>query len=187
MAKAPAGIRARHSRGCNSRDGRNCNCTPKHEAWVWSNRDGKKIYRSFDSQAEVKGWRADATSAVRKGAMRSPSQLTIREAWEAWLEGAKDGSIRNRSGDRYKPSVLRSYETSMRLRVLEDFGASRLSEFGRLDAQDLADRLLAVPLDPSTVRNASCRSVCSTGGPWRGETYRSTPGWRGACSGPRAS
>ena len=60
--------------------------------------------------------------------MRAPTATTLREAWDAWLAGARDGSIRNRSGDTYKPSVLRGYETSMRLRVLPDLGGARLSD-----------------------------------------------------------
>jgi integrase len=42
----------------------------------------------------------------------------------------------------------------MALRVLDDLGAAKLSDVARADVQDLADRLLAKGLDPSTVRNA---------------------------------
>ena len=73
---------------------------------------------------------------------------------DAWLAGAKDGSVRTRSGDRYKPSVLRSHETSMRLRVLDELGALKLSDVTRPQLQDVADRMLANGLDPSTIRNA---------------------------------
>ena len=86
--------------------------------------------------------------------MRAPTQRTLREAWDVWLAGARDGSIRNRSGDRYKPSVIRSYETSMRLRVLDELGGAKLSAIGRLDLQAIADRMLAENWEPSTIRNA---------------------------------
>jgi hypothetical protein len=33
---------------------------------VWSNRDGKKIYRTFDNQAKAKGWRSDADVCDRE-------------------------------------------------------------------------------------------------------------------------
>jgi integrase len=153
MSKSPAGIRARHSRTCNSRSGSKCSCKPSWEAWVWSGLDDKKIYRSFPLLSEAKSWRSDASGAVRRGTMRSPSQVTLREAWKTWLAGARDGSVRNRSGDAYKPSVIRSYEASMRLRVLDDFGGSRLSALSRTAVQDLADKLLAKGLDASTIRN----------------------------------
>lgn len=157
---ATPGIIVRHSRACPSREGGACTkgrrngCTPAFEAWVWSPRDGKKIRQSFPTEAAAKGWRQDATVGVRKKTMRAPTATTLREAWEAWYDGARDGNIRNRSGDEYKPSVLRSYETSMRLRVLPTLGAAKLSDVSRLDLQDIADRLLADGLDPSTVRNA---------------------------------
>ena len=85
--------------------------------------------------------------------MRAPSQITLGEAAEAWLAGVRDGSIRNRSGDRYKPSVVRGYETALRLRVLPQIGARKLSEIRRSDLQDFADRLLGDGADTSTTRN----------------------------------
>jgi integrase len=42
----------------------------------------------------------------------------------------------------------------MRLRILGDYGAVKLSEIRRVDLQDLADRWLADGLDPSTIRNS---------------------------------
>jgi hypothetical protein len=50
--------------------------------------------------------------------LRAPTPTTIRHAWDACYEGAKARNVRNRSGDPYKPSAIRSYEKSMRLRVL---------------------------------------------------------------------
>ena len=41
----------------------------------------------------------------------------------------------------------------MRLRVLDDLGAAKLSAISHLDLQDFADRMLANGLDPSTIRN----------------------------------
>lgn len=153
MARPPTGIRARHARSCPEHTGGKCKCQPSYEAWVYSKRDGQKIRRTFPTLAAAKGWRADSASAVGKGTMRAPVPTTVREAWEAWLAGAKDGHVRTRSGDPYKPSVLRSYEVVMRLRVLDDLGAARLADVSRVDLQDLADRMLAKGLDPSTIRN----------------------------------
>src|SRR5689334_16217190 len=105
----PTGIRVRHSRSC-SAPGARCSCAPTYEAWAYSRRDGKKIRKTFPTQAAAKAWRAEATTAVRKGAMRATPTITVREAATAWLAGARDGSIRNRSGDVYKPSVIRGYD-----------------------------------------------------------------------------
>ena len=91
--------------------------------------------------------------ALRQGTMRAGASGTLREAAEAWLEGASSGAIRNRSGHRYKPSALRGYEAALVGRVLPELGGARLSEIRRIDVQDLADRLCAGGLDASTVRN----------------------------------
>lgn len=65
-----------------------------------------------------------------------------------------EGLIRNRSGDAYKPSAIRSYADALRLHVLPELGARKLSEVQQRDVQRLADDLLAAGRDPSTVRNA---------------------------------
>jgi integrase len=149
----PTGIQLRHSRSCPSREGEPCACRPTYEASVWSARDRKKIRKTFPTLAAARGWRADAQVGLRKGTLRAPTPTTLRQAAEAWLAGARAGSIRTRSGDAYKPSAVRSYEGSLRKRVLPELGAARLSEIGRVDLQDFADRMLAEGLDPSTIRN----------------------------------
>lgn len=128
--------------------------TRTYRASVWSNRDGKRIRKSFPTLAAAKGWRQDAATAVRSGAMRAPKPTTISEVAEAWLEGAKDGSIRNRSGDVYKPSAIRGYEHSLRKRVLPALGAHRFSELQRNDVQRFADQLGKQGLSPSTIQCA---------------------------------
>ena len=87
--------------------------TRTYRASVWSNRDGKRIPKSFPSQAAAKAWRSDAAGAVRSGRMRAVKSVTVDQAAEAWLAGARDGSIRNRSGDPYKPSAVRAYEKEL--------------------------------------------------------------------------
>src|SRR5436190_11090882 len=85
--------------------------------------------------------------------MRARTATTLRRCWDAWLAGARDGTVRNRSGDAYKPSVLRSYEASMRLRVLPELGGARLSDITRITVQDVVDRMVADGHQASTVRN----------------------------------
>jgi integrase len=146
------GIRPRHRRNCQTVEGSRCTCRPGYEAAVFSRLDGKKIRRTFQTEAAAKLWRAEAFAEVRKGARRAPKPTTIRAAWCAWLEGAKAGVIRNRSGDPYKPSALRSYERAMRLRVLPEFGAAKLADVGRRDLQRFVRRLQADGLNASTVQ-----------------------------------
>jgi hypothetical protein len=93
--------------------------------------------------------RCDASA--REGELRPPSKRTLREAAEAWLEGACCGRIHNRSGDPYKPSAIRGYEKALRLRVLPRLGDVRLSELRRIDVQDFVDELVAEGLSASTI------------------------------------
>ena len=155
MRRTTPGINVRHAKSCpaaRDSDAR-CRCTPAYQADVWSAREQKRIRKTFHSLSEAKAWRAETLVALRRGAMRARSAATLRDAWETFLVGALDGTVRNRSGDAYKPSVLRGYETSMRLRVLPDLGGARLSDVTRVSVQELADRMLADELDPSTIRN----------------------------------
>ena len=152
--KTPEGIRARHSRSCKSVSGGGCNCAPTYEAFVYSAREGKKLRKSFPTLAAARNWRADASTAVRKGTLRSPVSTTIGEAWDQWVAGAREGTIRTRSGDKFKPSALHGYAQMMQARVLPWFAAARMSEVNRHDLQDFTDGLLAEGLAPSTVRNA---------------------------------
>jgi integrase len=149
----PAGVRARHSRSCRSHVGANCNCRPSWEAFVYLKRDGRKVRKTFPTQAAAKAWRADALAAANRGKLRAPARITVHQAAEEWMTGARAGTIPNRKGDAYKPSALRGYERSLKLRVLPALGHFRLSELHRADVQDFADRLLGEGLSPSTIQN----------------------------------
>jgi integrase len=149
----PTGIRLRHSRSCPTWAGEPCACKPAYQAEVWSAREKKKIRRTFATLAAARGWRADALVGLRRGTLRSPTSTTLSQAAELWLVGAREGTVRTRSGDRHKPSTIRSYEAALRNRVLPELGPVKLSQISRVDVQDFADRLHAEGLDPSTVRN----------------------------------
>ena len=146
------GIRARHRNRCPARTGGNCCCQPSYEAWAYIARERRKVRRSFPSLAAARAWRTDAQVAIRQGTLRAPSQATLREAAHAFLQGAKDGTIRARGGGRYKPSAIRGYAAALD-RILPELGGTKLSQIDRLDLQKLADRWLSEGLSPSSVRN----------------------------------
>jgi integrase len=155
-AAKTTGIRVRHGRGCNAPAGARCTCDPTIEAFVYSARDRKKIRKTFSGKGALsaaKSWRADANVGLRKGTLRVASPVTLHQAADALLAGMKGGSIRTRSGDVFKPSVVRGYEAALIQRVLPELGGVKLADLGRVDLQDFADRLLAKGLDPSTIRN----------------------------------
>lgn len=150
--RGTTGIVTRHSRSCSTRQGAKCSCKPSFQANAFNAREGR-IYKTFRTLAAAKAWRADAQVGLRKGTMRAPTRITVREAAEAWLEGVKTGAIDARGGTPYKPSAIRSYEGALRHRVLPHFGGTRLSDVRHIDLQDFAERLRAEGLDPSTIRN----------------------------------
>ena len=155
LAARPAtrGSRSATRRGCVSREAGVATAIPAYQAQAYSRRDGKTLRKTFPTLAAAKAWRADAQSAIRRGTLRGPSAITIAEACDAWERGVREGSIRNRSGDPYKPSVIRGYSQSIRLYIKPELGSRKLSSVSRVDVQDFADRLLASGLDPSTVKN----------------------------------
>jgi integrase len=155
------GIVVKHRAGCaHERDGR-CNCTRIYQAAVWSARDGKRIRKHFRSLREAKSWRAESYGKLHRREMRAPSAMTLGQAAERWLAGAREGSIRNRSGDEYKPSTIRSYDQTLR-GVVDELGRLRLSDLTVEDLQDYADRMLARGAHPSTIRNGimPVRVIC---------------------------
>src|SRR5439155_23031949 len=119
----------------------------------WDARAGEKIRRNFTTEAAARAWRSDTETLVRRGVAGSPSQITIRQASAELLAGMRAGAIRNRSGDAYKPSVIRGYELALDDVVLPEFGALKLGELRRADVRRLAERLQGRGLSPSRIRN----------------------------------
>jgi integrase len=165
----PTGLRARHSRQCKRETGGHpCRCKPgpSYEAWVYSKRDSRKIYRTFSGPgafAAAKAWRADATAAVGRGRLRRTTRKTIREAAGELIAGMRGGSILSTRDRPYKPSTIRSYERALGLRpgereraperLLEAFGEVRLGDLDRHAVQDYANRLRAAGWGASTIQN----------------------------------
>jgi integrase len=145
----PAGIRQRHRTSCKRKRG--CQCP--FEAFVFSVADSRKVRKGFPTLAAAKAWRADTMATATRDTLRAPTTTTVREAAEAFLAGASDGSIPTASGGRYKPATLRGYRVGLNKRVLPALGPKRLSAVHRRDVQDLADRLTAEGLSASTVQN----------------------------------
>jgi integrase len=146
---APTGIRQVHGRACR----RSSRCPCPWEASVYSKRDRKKIRKTFTTKAAAVVWRDDSRSAVRRKALRAPTVTTVQRAADELLEGMRDGSIPTRTGTRYKPATIRSYDEALTLRILPAIGPRRLTDVEREDVQELADRMTAEGLSASTVQN----------------------------------
>ena len=88
-----------------------------------------------------------------EGGLRRPAATTFRDAAALWLDQARAGAIRTKSGDVYKPSALRGYEQALRLRLLPPLGAHRLSDVTRANLQRLVSAWQEAGLSPSSIRN----------------------------------
>src|ERR1022692_1177658 len=109
MSARAEGIAERHARSCRSSDdGGRCNCSPSFQVNLWDGRSQKRIRKTFGTLTEAKAWRQDAAGALRAGTLRASDGRTVREVAERWLEDARAGVVRNRSGDLYKPSAIRT-------------------------------------------------------------------------------
>jgi integrase len=128
---------------------KDCGCPWR--ASVFSKRDGKKIRKTFPTQAEAKAWREDESYAVRKKMRRAPTPTTLAEAAEAWFAGAERGEILTRGEIPYKPAAIRSYRSAWELRIKGELGDARLSELERADLQTFVNKLKATKLHASTV------------------------------------
>jgi integrase len=147
------GIEVRHAKGCASIEGRRCNCDPSYRAEVYSKRDQRKVRKTFKTEQEARDWRRDHGHALARGTVLAARAITFREASTQFLDGARDGTIRNRSGDHFKPSTIRGYEEAVRIRLLPAVGAHKLPDIRRSDLQRLIGRWLSEGQDPSTIRN----------------------------------
>jgi integrase len=148
------GIEVRHKKACASRDGRRCNCQPSYQASVWSPRESKRIRKTFPTLAEARAWRSETQTGVRRGTVRAPANMAVQEAADELVAGMKSGRVRNRSGDLYKPSAIRTYEAALRDHIVPRLGRTRLADVQHRDVQRLADDLLVEGRDASTIRNA---------------------------------
>jgi integrase len=148
------GIAVRHQRGCKTEDGGRCNCQPSFQARVWSAAAEREVRRSFHSLSDARAWRARAISGHADkivGAAHAPVLDVLAE--QVWAD-VERGALLNRSGDQFKPSVLRSYRSSYEANVQPLIGGRKISTLTRRDIQAVVDEAKARGLAPATVRNA---------------------------------
>lgn len=161
-AAMPRGIELRHSRACAGRAGAACDCSPTYRAVVTVPGTRQKLQRTFPTLAAAKLWREDARVDLRRKSISAPAATTVRDAAEAWIVGARAGTIRNRSGETYKPSAIRTYVHALNESVLPELGGMKLSELTLPRVQAFVDGLVDGGMNGGTVRNAliPLRVIC---------------------------
>lgn len=147
-------IKKRHSGNCPAKRGKRCSCNGGYRAEVYSPRDKKKIRKTFTHRADAQSWAAEVKRGVDHGTLRAPTKRTLGEAAGAWLAGAEAGTIRNRSGNEYKPATLRGYRQALEDHVLPALSGRKMNAVTTSDLQALVDRWSAEGQSPSTIRNS---------------------------------
>ena len=120
------GIEVRHARPCASRDGKRCNCQPGYRVAAYDAISKRKVSKTFRTLGAARRWRAAAQTQTAKGVRLAGTAQTLRDAADAFVGGIATGAIRTKAGERYKPSVVREYERSLRLHVLPTLGGAKL-------------------------------------------------------------
>jgi len=153
--------------------GAKCDCTPSVQAQIVipkkkNGEKGQKIRRTFSgvgAKAAAQQWRADALSELGRGELTAPTRMTVAEVAEQWLVDARKGTVRRKNGEEFKPSYVRTVADDLRLYVLPEWSAVRLSDISRHDVQAWADRMMGRGLSPSKISGAvgSLRTVLRLG------------------------
>ena len=146
----------RHSRGCSAPQGSRCTCRPgpSYEAFVFIKAYGEKRRKTFPTLKEAKVWRRDAMHAAGHGKLAAANRQTVKEAGDLWLEKAKSGEVRLRSGLPFKPSTLRTYGRDLEKYVYPAVGHIRLTDLRRRDVQHLLVEPLVGKMSGSRVAGA---------------------------------
>ena len=148
---ADEGIEVRHESSCRSHAGSRCSCEPTYRASVWSQRERKRIRKSFPTRAAAKAWRQDAAGAVRRGELRAAAAPVLDDAIAQLLAAMDAGTFRTRGRRPFKPTTRRAAEQTYRLRVTERYGRLRLDKLDHLELQEFVDELDAAGTNPSTI------------------------------------
>lgn len=114
---------------------------------------GKRVTKTFPTLAAAKQWRTTKQVQIANGEARATGPLSLEVAAKDWMQRAEAGTTRNRSGEVYKPSVLRGYEQKLRLHIYPALGHVQLADVRISQVQKLVDDLVASGASASSVRN----------------------------------
>jgi integrase len=149
------GLEIRHEQSCRKKkdESAGCNCRPSYRGRVRNGRT--KMLRGpwTRNLSQARSWRVQTQAKLDAGETPERAKRTVADAAEAWLEGAKAGTIRNRKGKVYKPSTLRGIERLLEARVVPTFGRDKMSAVTRPRLQRWVRTLLEDGLSASTTRN----------------------------------
>lgn len=131
-----------------------CRCEPCYVARVWDpTRHRSMTSPSFRSPHQAVDWLQATKAAFREGSFAYESSITVNTASKRFLEAAKGGIARNKKGQPYKKSTLKTIEGALNGRIKDELGSLRLAKVRRGHVQKLVDGMVADELSGSRVRN----------------------------------
>jgi integrase len=150
------GIFARHKERCKvteTGNRRDCNCTPSYYGTAWDPEVGKSRKTPRLKQlSEARSARADLLDALGKGEfVPATSQMTLGDAYDRFVQAARDGVALNKWRRRYRPRSVEDLE-SVRPHLPASLKRRRPDDLKRGDLQALVDKLSAKGLSGSRVR-----------------------------------
>ncbi len=152
MAWPKPALPVRHTKSCLTHVDRQCDCAPTFQAWVFDQRVDRKVYKTHRTAGAAKTWRQDMLVAIRRGEVAAAkTTLTVEDAVNAWLDGARRGTVRTRGRKPFAGGTIRSVEQNNRLRVEERFGRRRIDRLTLLELQEWVDELDGDGVHPGTI------------------------------------
>lgn len=119
-------------------------------------RRGQTLTATLPTLEAALAWRAQALAAIEGDAeppepprpappapMPDGRAVTVEDAARRLIRGMRDGSVRTKRGQPYKPSVVRKYEEQLRCLVLPRIGAVPIATVTGSDVQFLVDAIAA--------------------------------------------
>src|SRR5262249_80276 len=86
-------------------------CNPTYQAEV-SHKGKRAKSDHVPTIAAAKSWLTDADHDAKRGTFRPPTSLGVADELRSLIADMKSGKQLDRKRKRYKPSTIRSYETS---------------------------------------------------------------------------
>jgi integrase len=151
------GVFARHQERCKvtvTGDRRDCSCTPSYYGAAWDREAGKpRKTRRVKQLSEARNARSDLLDALGKGELAAAaSQLALGDAFDKFVQAARDGVALNKWRRRYRPRAVEDL-ASVRPHLPEALAGRRPGEVKRGELQALVDKLSAKGLSGSRIRS----------------------------------
>lgn len=132
---------------------KSCNCTPSYYGVVWDRAVRKhRKTRRFRGVMEARNARKDLADVLTRGTALSVAGPRLAHACEEFVAAARDGTVLNKWGRRYRTTARKDLDGSLR-RVPDELARRRLGEISRGDVQRVVDDMARAGASGSRIRS----------------------------------